>query len=67
MIERPPLVLWVCDTCGSPKVQIQMWVDPNTDQPIDDIGGDSWCNVCEAHCVVTTKAREIKIAKGKPQ
>lgn len=67
MTERPPLVLWVCDTCGSTKVQIQMWVDPNTEEPIDDIGGDGWCTACDDHCIVTTTPREIKLAKGKPQ
>ena len=63
----PLSAVWVCDTCESPKIQIQMWVDPNTEQPIDEVGGDAWCTACDDHCVVTTKAREIKIAKGKPE
>jgi hypothetical protein len=67
-MTKPNIIAqWVCDTCGSPKVQVQVWFDPNTEEPIDDTGGDAWCEACDNNCVVTTKPLEIKIAKGKPQ
>ncbi len=37
-----------CSQCGGTNVQIQAWVDPNTNQYISDIeDGKCWCEDCE--------------------
>lgn len=41
---------WVCCACGSEKVEITVWADPNTNQVTDDLGNDeTFCNDCEEH------------------
>lgn len=39
-----------CTECGSTNVQIKCWVNPNTDEIIDDCEEkECWCEKCEAH------------------
>jgi len=45
----------VCDECGSMNVQVQAWVDANTNKYIgcrDE--NDAWCDDCESHVRLTT-------------
>lgn len=42
----------VCFKCGSIDVQMQCWVDANTNEVIDDAGGYSWCVTCEDETTV---------------
>lgn len=46
-----------CSQCGGINIQVQAWVDANTNKYIDDIdqNGDCWCDDCEEH----TKLKEI--------
>lgn len=63
---KPPHI-WVCPDCGTPNVQVAKWVDPNTDEPIDDHGEEPWCPNCESHlkfiCEVNKKSRWCKSCK----
>lgn len=48
---------YCCSMCGSTNIQIQAWINANTNEYIDDIGGDEcWCKDCGNH----TKLKEIK-------
>lgn len=68
MNSAPISAQWVCDTCGSPKVQVQVWFDPNTEEAIDDTGGDAWCEACDDHCVVTIQGlAKSKSRKANPE
>jgi len=43
---------YVCEECGSDKVQTLAWVDFNTDQYVSEGPGgteDNWCPVCMEH------------------
>lgn len=47
--------VYYCEECGSTKVQIQVWVDPNNDnQFISDQEdyGNSWCDECDTYVKV---------------
>jgi hypothetical protein len=58
--KRVNPMLVVCGRCGSKKVEMQSWTDPNTlkfSTWIDD--GDEWCNKCKDH-VVLTNLRDFK-------
>lgn len=44
----------VCKQCGSREVEWAMWVDMQTNTPVDDFGSwgeyePSWCRDCEEH------------------
>jgi hypothetical protein len=41
------LKLWCCPDCGSPKVQVQVWIDANTDDVVSSCESYHWCNYCE--------------------
>lgn len=48
----------VCDQCGSADVQLMAWVDPNSNEIIDDVGpwqskDNNYCNDCDKHVVLT--------------
>ena len=50
-----------CKVCGSTNVQIKCWVNPNTDEIIDECDNpwrECWCENCgvptEYECVETT-------------
>ena len=39
---------YVCSKCGSANIQIQMWVNPNTQEVMNDVNDESecWCEDC---------------------
>lgn len=42
----------VCASCGSKKIEIQTWIDANTDEfhsDVDDGMDSRWCRECESH------------------
>ena len=44
---------WICSNCGSDDVEIQAWININTNE-VTSIGitndeDDCWCNKCEDH------------------
>lgn len=49
-----------CKECGGIDIQIQCWVNPNTNDIIDDCEEkECWCEKCQEHqryeCIETTK------------
>lgn len=46
--RRAPEV-YRCQVCGSEEIQWQDYVHLNTDRPLNDDGGESWCPECENH------------------
>jgi len=49
---------WICDECGSDKVQSQYWVDLNTGETqgmVSDEAADNWCEGCQQHVDVVFK------------
>lgn len=48
---------YVCSECGSPNIQVQAWVNANTNEYVDDIGDSTecWCEDCDKH----TKLKEV--------
>lgn len=48
-----------CAYCNSDKVQTKMWVEVNTDRPMDIVSvgeyEDNWCPKCESNCDIVTK------------
>lgn len=48
---------YVCSECGSPNIQVQAWVNANTNEYVDDIGDSTecWCEDCMKH----TKLKEV--------
>lgn len=39
---------WCCAKCGGTNIQVDCWVDANTDEVYDDAGTDgAWCTDCE--------------------
>lgn len=48
---------YVCSECNSPNVQVQVWIDANTNKYIDGITSNSecWCKDCGKH----TKLKEV--------
>lgn len=52
---------YICDNCGSDKVQCLMWVDLNTKEikgSSGDESDDSWCDECHSHCTIIAKSSE---------
>ena len=48
---------YCCSQCGGTNIQVQAWVNANTNEYVDDIGeGECWCEDCQKH----TTIREIK-------
>ena len=48
---------YCCSECGGTNIQVQAWVNANTNEYVDDIGeGECWCEDCQKH----TTIREIK-------
>ena len=53
----------VCCKCGSIKVEIQVWVDANTDEYLSDVDDDSngmWCAECEDNTRFSTKTEFLQ-------
>lgn len=49
---------YVCSECGSPNIQVQAWVNANTNEYVDDItdnNAECWCENCDKH----TKLKEV--------
>ena len=48
---------YVCSECGSPNIQVQAWVNANTNEHVDDItdNAECWCEDCGKH----TKLKEV--------
>lgn len=48
---------YVCSECGSPNIQVQAWVNANTNEYVDDItdNAECWCEDCGEH----TKLKEV--------
>lgn len=48
---------YVCSECGSPNIQVQAWVNANTNEYVDDItdNAECWCEDCMKH----TKLKEV--------
>lgn len=48
---------YVCSECGSPNIQVQAWINANTNEYVDDIGDSTecWCEDCGKH----TKLKEV--------
>tara|TARA_R110000772_G_scaffold62137_5_gene139682 strand:- start:14536 stop:14763 length:228 start_codon:yes stop_codon:yes gene_type:complete len=46
-----PLVIWVCQDCGSEDVEEKMWVNANTQDITGSCNDDenSYCNDCQEH------------------
>ena len=41
---------YCCSQCGGTNIQVQAWVNANTNEYVDDIGGDEcWCEDCQKH------------------
>lgn len=41
---------YCCSVCGSTDIQLQVWVDANTNKIIEDSEDDEcWCNECQEH------------------
>ncbi len=47
----------VCARCGSEKIQIKSWINPNTKEIVDEniVVDDRWCEDCLEHCDFTRK------------
>lgn len=50
----------ICARCGGTNVQVVCWVDPNTQQVLDeywshDNNDGTWCNDCDDHTGVVEK------------
>ena len=43
--------VYKCQECGSENIQVKMWVNPNTNEVVDDECAEElcWCEECEAH------------------
>jgi len=56
--------LYTCNQCGSPSVQMKVWVNPNTEKILEDISltqEDCWCNDCREH--VGLDCEELKTGR----
>ena len=41
---------YCCSQCGGTNIQVQAWVNANTNEYVDDIGeGECWCEDCQKH------------------
>lgn len=47
-----PLIIWVCEDCGSDDVEEKMWVNSNTQEVTGHCSDDdeeAYCNNCQSH------------------
>lgn len=50
------MTILTCDSCGSTEVQVQAWVNANTNEYKGETdSGQAWCEACEG----PTKLKEI--------
>lgn len=53
------IVHYRCLECDSDEIQLQMWVNPNTNEIIEDVGGEeAWCDYCE---------KLVKLSQDEPE
>lgn len=45
--ENKKIDVLVCQQCGGQNIQVEAWVDANTNEYIYEHGDDTWCNDCE--------------------
>ena len=45
----------VCNDCGSTEIEIQAWVDVNTNEYHSDVDDDIWCSRCEDNVETCSK------------
>ena len=45
----------VCSDCGSTEIEIQAWVDVNTNEYHSDVDDDIWCSQCEDNVETCSK------------
>ena len=45
----------VCSDCGSTEIEIQAWVDVNTNEYHSDVDDDIWCSRCEDNVETCSK------------
>lgn len=45
----------VCSECGSTQIEIQAWVDVNTNEYHSDVDDDIWCLLCKDNVGTCTK------------
>lgn len=46
---------YCCSKCGGTNIQVQAWVDANTNEYVDDISeGECWCEDCQEHTKIKT-------------
>lgn len=51
--------MWCCKECGGTNVERLMWVDYNSQVPVEDASNldkDTWCRDCENHTGVMLKS-----------
>lgn len=48
---------YVCSVCGSTNIQVQAWVDANTNRYVSDINDDveCWCEDCGKHTIISER------------
>lgn len=45
-----------CNKCGSSNVQLEAWINPNTNEIIDtSLSGQEWCDDCEEETILLTR------------
>jgi hypothetical protein len=51
------MMIWTCDECGSPDVEVSAWVHINTDTDTGSEGpcSDPYCGVCEGEARITCR------------
>ena len=57
----------VCASCGSMEIEIQAWIDANTNEFHSDVDEDSdsrWCGECESHTDFCHKDEFKKVMDG---
>ena len=50
-------LIYVCNDCGSPDVEIKKWVNLNTNIPITDVDDECFCNNCDT----TTEYKMLEV------
>jgi|TARA_R110002110_G_scaffold1445_3_gene6173 hypothetical protein len=51
-------MMYRCQECNGTNVNIAVWVNPNTDERLDDAALDPWCEDCEEHAKLRTDSKE---------
>ena len=54
----------VCSDCGSTEIEIQAWVDVNTNEYHSDVDDDIWCSRCEDNVETCSKQSFLEICRN---